>query len=294
MTNGWIKLHRKLIDWGWYKSPETTHFFIYLLLKATDKEGYFKGVAIQRGDVIIGRKQAAEDTGLSEQTIRTCITRLKSTNEITSKSTNKFSIITLVNYSDYQNIKVKPNQQINQQSNQQLTNNQPTTNHILRSKEDKNKENPLPPFINPDLWKEYIETRKKIKAPMTEHAKKLTIEELEKLKTQGEEPSAVLKQSIEKSYRGVFPVKDKQDFIKQPHFNEDTHFQCRTCKAIKRKSEREGDICRTCAQKEAEKQSAEYRKKWEGMTDEEKVKHLEKLKSVNIQPKEWMIITGAK
>ena len=76
---------------------------------------------------------------MSEQSIRTSIEHLKSTNEITIKSTNKFSIITIENWGKYQLNDEDINQQTNQQSNQQLTSKTQKTNHTIRNKESKNK-----------------------------------------------------------------------------------------------------------------------------------------------------------
>jgi hypothetical protein len=141
---GWIKLHRKFIEWGWYKTPYMTQLFIHLLLIANRESKMWQGVEVKRGQIITGRKKISEDTGISEQTIRTCFERLKSTNELTIKSTNKFSIITITNYDNYQNTTDKINQQINQDANQQSTNNQPTTNHKQEYKEikERKKKNP--------------------------------------------------------------------------------------------------------------------------------------------------------
>lgn len=100
--NGWIKLHRKIIDWEWFSTNDMLKFFLYLILKANHKDSKFQGHIIKRGQLIIGRKKLAETLNLSEQSIRTCITRLKSTSEITIKSTNKFSIITVCKYELYQ------------------------------------------------------------------------------------------------------------------------------------------------------------------------------------------------
>jgi len=131
MHRGYIKLWRKTAEWEWYKNSTTLHLFLHLLLTANHKNTRFMGVEVKRGSLVCGRKKLSENTGIPEQSIRTSITQLKSTNEITIKSTNKFSIITLCNYESYQCDKNEINQQINQQSNQQLTNNQPTTNQQL-------------------------------------------------------------------------------------------------------------------------------------------------------------------
>lgn len=96
-----------------------------------------------------------EGTGISEQSIRTALTKLKSTSEITIQPTNKFSIITICKYEDYQRRESSTGQHINQQTNQQLTNNQPTTNHIQeckkgrREEEERRKEAPPLPVPPP-------------------------------------------------------------------------------------------------------------------------------------------------
>jgi hypothetical protein len=134
---GWIKLHRKFIEWEWFNISEMVHLFIYLLLLANREPGEWRGIKINRGQLITGRNSLSEGTGISQQTIRTCLSRLKSTSEITIKSTNKYSIITIIKYDDYQNINGVINQLINQPSNKQLTSNQPATNHKQEGKEDK-------------------------------------------------------------------------------------------------------------------------------------------------------------
>ena len=143
MEQGFIKLHRSILDWEWYKDETTKNVFLHLLLNANWEDSRFQGHEVPAGSLVTGRKELAESLGISEQSIRTALNHLKSTNEITIKSTNKFSIVTIVNWEKYQCRDFETNQQINQQSNQQLTNNQPTTNHIkeiknIRSKEEKN------------------------------------------------------------------------------------------------------------------------------------------------------------
>jgi hypothetical protein len=141
MHRGYVKLWRKISEWGWYSDSQTFHIFIHLLINANIEKSYFHNMLIERGQIVIGRKAMSKQLDISEQSIRTSLARLKSTNEITIKPTNKFSIITLLNYESYQGDKRKSNQAVNQQSNQQLTNNQPTTNHNQRIQECKNEKN---------------------------------------------------------------------------------------------------------------------------------------------------------
>ncbi|MEI7474714.1 MAG: hypothetical protein WCK67_08030 [bacterium] len=121
--DGWIKLHRQIIEWDWYKDPNTFKLFLHLLLMANHNTNKWRGVTIEKGQVLTGRIILSQQTGLSEQEIRTSLKRLKSTNELTIKTTAQYSIITLNNWHKYQDI--------NQQSNQQLTSNQPASNQQL-------------------------------------------------------------------------------------------------------------------------------------------------------------------
>ena len=141
MDNGWIKLHRKILKWEWYQESTTFHLFIHLLINASHKDIKWKGIVIERGQLITGRHKLKKETKISEQSIRTSLERLKSTNEITIKTTNRYSIITLCNYSIYQLGIDDGDQHINQHINQQLTSNQPTTNHIQEVKNVKNVKN---------------------------------------------------------------------------------------------------------------------------------------------------------
>jgi biotin operon repressor len=88
----WIKLHRALLEWEWYTTPNMVHFWIHCLLKATHRSRKWKGIELNEGQFISGRLILSAETGLSEQQIRTCIERLKSTNELTSKSTSEYSV----------------------------------------------------------------------------------------------------------------------------------------------------------------------------------------------------------
>ena len=148
---GWVKLHRKLIQWEWYQESNMVHLFIHLLLSANHKDGNWKGIDLVRGQLVSGRNKLSEQTGISSQSIRTCLNRLISTSEITIKPTNKYSIITICNYEDYQINNNDTNQPANQPANQQLTINQPTTNQQLTTnKKEKNVKN-VKKFIKPTL-----------------------------------------------------------------------------------------------------------------------------------------------
>ena len=144
-NQGWVKLHRKFQDWEWADNPNMVCLFVHLLLMANHEEGRWHGITVKPGQLIAGRKKLAEVTGISEQTIRTCLNTLKSTNELTLKSTNKFSLITIVKWEEYQGNDDKPTSK----STSTLTNNQPTTNHKQECKECKKKEYIATPTASP-------------------------------------------------------------------------------------------------------------------------------------------------
>lgn len=88
-------------------------------------------VILQPGQFIFGRKKAAKEIGLSEQQIRTCIDSLKTMENLTIKTTNKFSVVTVVNWASYQSDTNKVTSKV--------TNKQPTTNHIQQCNNGTNK-----------------------------------------------------------------------------------------------------------------------------------------------------------
>lgn len=136
--NGYIKLYRKLIMWGWYQDSVVKDLFLHFLLTASFKDFVWMGQKMKAGQLITGRKKLAEDLGFTEQQIRTAIEKLKSTGEITTKTTNKYTVITVVNWVNFQS---DEETLTNTSTNEQPTNNQQTTNkqpHRKNVKNDKN------------------------------------------------------------------------------------------------------------------------------------------------------------
>jgi len=152
---GWIKLHRKFIDWEWYDISEMVHLFVHLLLKANHETINWRGIEVKRGQLITGLKQLHEETNISIQTLRSCLKKLEKTGEINRQTNNRFSLITIYNYDNYNRAIGEDNKQPNKQltSNQQATNKQLTTNK--NEKNEKNEKNnsvaKTPRFTPPSL-----------------------------------------------------------------------------------------------------------------------------------------------
>lgn len=136
---GWIKLHRKFIEWEWYKDKNTKIIFLHLLLLANHKDNKWQGVLIERGQLITSIEHLSRECGLTLQQTRTALNKLKTTGEITTKATNKYSLITIENYGLYQDKDEDNNKQNNGQDNTQITNKQQTNNkQITTNKNEKN------------------------------------------------------------------------------------------------------------------------------------------------------------
>lgn len=149
---GWYKTYRQLDQWEWYKDSHMVHLFIHLLNKANFEDKRWEGITVKRGQFITSLDSLSSETGISRQTVRTCLNKLKSTHEITQQSTHRYTIITITKYNTYQSGIDEPNTVINTVTNTRLTHHQHTTN---TNEEVKNKRSIImPPFFE-DFWKVY-------------------------------------------------------------------------------------------------------------------------------------------
>ena len=135
MNQGWVKLYRSGLDNELFKNSTTWHVWTYCLLKATHKPTKVliggKSILLQPGQFIFGRKKASEETKLTERKIRTSLEHLKNTQNLTITSTNKYSIITIINWDSYQS----DTSNTDQKTDQLPTSYRPATDHIQECKE---------------------------------------------------------------------------------------------------------------------------------------------------------------
>ena len=135
---GWIKLHRKMINWEWYQDKNVKELFVHLLLTVNHKDQKWQGIEIKRGQRLTSLEHLSKEINLSIMQIRTALNKLKSTNEITVKTTNKYTIITIVKYDNYQYQDAFDNIQNNIQINNQITNKQQTNNNQITTNNNDN------------------------------------------------------------------------------------------------------------------------------------------------------------
>ena len=97
MQTGWVKLPRDFLDFEYYKDAQTKGIFIHLLLTAEYSPRRLHGVELDAGEALTTLKELSAKTGASISQTRTALTRLQRAGKIAIKTTNKFSVITLIN-----------------------------------------------------------------------------------------------------------------------------------------------------------------------------------------------------
>lgn len=156
----YVKLFRKMLTWEWYGDTNTTRLFLHILLKVNYEPSRYRGHEIGAGECVFGRKKWAKELGMSERQVRTALEHLKSTNEVTTKATNKFTIIHLEKWAFWQIGEGKPTTKVTtKKSNERpTTDQQPTTSKEsknVRKEEVLNIRNLIPPTL--EMVTEYIE-----------------------------------------------------------------------------------------------------------------------------------------
>ena len=133
-----IKLDRNIERWRWFKNKNTLIVFLWLLLNANVADHEFEHEIIHRGQVATSLKNVGMTTGLTIREVRTAFLHLKSTGEVTSRSCNRYQVITIVNYDKYQE-----NRQAKRQTNGQSSDKQATSKRqqYKKYKNDKNEKN---------------------------------------------------------------------------------------------------------------------------------------------------------
>lgn len=119
MSDGWIKLHRGMLNWEWYGDISTKTLFLHLLLTANHKPMKWRGLIIERGQKLTSRAKLKRETGLTDKQIRTSLLRLKKTNEVAIEGAKKGSLITLCEYDTYQGTKQSKGQGKGQEEGQE-------------------------------------------------------------------------------------------------------------------------------------------------------------------------------
>ena len=153
---GWIKLHRAFANWEWSDEPFMVSLFIHLILAASNRDTKWKGESLKRGQVIFGLSKWAKKTGISVQSLRTSLKKLESTGEINTKSTSKYTLITVCNYDKYQEVPkgvpTRKSTRDQQAINKRSTSDQQHREKVKKEKKEKNNTEPDEPVFNDEIF----------------------------------------------------------------------------------------------------------------------------------------------
>ncbi|QYK61822.1 hypothetical protein [Paenibacillus sp. S25] len=112
--DGWIKLHRKITESAIFSDPDLLRLWIYCLAKAAYKEKTVmiekQEINLQPGQFVTGRfalhdeynRGVAPRKKIKETTLWSWLKRLETFGNLDIKSFNKYSVVSIVKWSEYQ------------------------------------------------------------------------------------------------------------------------------------------------------------------------------------------------
>lgn len=118
---GYIKLFRSLIHNTYYRQSEYIHLWVHLLMHAAIEKQYVHNICLKPGQLITGRKRLSHDTGISESKIQRILSKFESDEQIMQHTTNKYRVITIINWTLFQQDLYSTAQQNTQHNEQQET-----------------------------------------------------------------------------------------------------------------------------------------------------------------------------
>jgi len=148
MDEGFIKLHRKLLDSPIFAHQTGLKIWIWCMVKANHKCKSFpirigagnSIVSIGVGQFLFGRLKAEEELGIDGSTIYRWIKKLETMEMISVKSNSHYSIVTICNWVDYQSVDVDKRTTTEQPLSSHCTTTEQPLNTTKNAKNDKNKE----------------------------------------------------------------------------------------------------------------------------------------------------------
>lgn len=208
----YIKLDRRLLRWEWKDDPHMVALWVEILLQANYEASKWHGEVFEEGSFPTSIDKLSKSTGLTPRQTRTCLNRLKSTNEVTIESTKLGTKIIVNKWAEYQCQCPDTDKQNDKECDKRPTKERQTNDISLRNKEVKKVknikyivlENRSEEFKKAFL--EFADMRSRIKKPLTESMAEKTIKKLEKLSTDEKEQIQILDQSTYNYWQGVFPL----------------------------------------------------------------------------------------
>ncbi|MCM1222503.1 MAG: hypothetical protein NC548_49345 [Lachnospiraceae bacterium] len=106
LKNGFVKIHRSLLDWEWYNDIPTKTLFIHLILTVSINDSRWQGIEVKRGSRVSSLDILSNETGLTTRQLRTAIKHLEMTGELTRYKYPKFTVFSVNNFDKFQEVAV--------------------------------------------------------------------------------------------------------------------------------------------------------------------------------------------
>jgi hypothetical protein len=134
MTEGFILLHRKMLQNAIFYKADYYQIWSYILLKVNHKDKEFiwnnEKKVIKKGGGIFSQKKISEDLKIPIGTVHNALKYLKSESQIEIKTTPKYTEIQVVNWEEYQSFEsiVENRMKTNRKQNE-------TNKHVIHDKQ---------------------------------------------------------------------------------------------------------------------------------------------------------------
>jgi len=106
--NGWIKIHRSIMDWAFWGNPEAVKLWLWLLLHAQKKpfKHYIKSqkkeVTLEPGQLLASVRYIAEQVEMHRCKVSRMLNVFKNCGNIKTKIVNGMNLVTIINWEEYQ------------------------------------------------------------------------------------------------------------------------------------------------------------------------------------------------
>lgn len=210
MREHWLKLHRKTLDNPIVmKDGDHLAIWVWLLCEATysphDRTFGKERITLQPGQLITGREQIAKELKINQSKVQRVLKLFENEHQIEQRTTRYGRLISIVNWSEYQD---------SEQHNEQQVNNKRTTseqqvNATEEGKKGRKKENiyiGVPDEIR-EAFMEWADMRKKIKRPLTsKKAVSRALNELNKLSSDTAEQIELIEYATFRNWQSFYPI----------------------------------------------------------------------------------------
>ena len=228
MYAGYIKLHRKLLEWEWYSDTNVKIVFLHCLLMANHDDTKWRGATIERGTFVTSYDKMSRELHISVKALRLALDKLKKTGELAIQGASHGTTIKVVKYEKYQCADIdKGKQKDKLQDTKTANKGQTEGKQRATNKNEKNEKNEknIKTYrslvdgytTNPDLrtaLDDFVEMRKAMKG-FTVRALELALSKLDKLAQDDQTKLAIVNQSVEISWKGFFPLKQQSAYTSQ-------------------------------------------------------------------------------